>query len=395
MKQEYVVLRVPGSMRGGRKGLLSVAAARQGAADVRAETQLLSGRELSDVHRDPETIAAAPKMPIALVRPVICAADDAAASDEPDTGPVAWGLHSTKAADSPYTGKGVVVAVLDTGIDLEHAAFSSNPGRIVQKDFTGEGDGDQNGHGTHCAGTIFGDDVTGVRIGIARGIRQALIGKVLDRRGGGDTAQLLDGILWASRAGANVISMSLAFDFPGMVDRLMQSDGLKREPATSMTLASYRENVRLFDTLASLVAAQSQMFSKCIIVAAAGNESARPDYEIITAPPAAADGILSVGAIDRKSRVAPFSNAMPDVAAPGVDIRSAAAGGGLASMNGTSMATPHVAGIAALWLEKVMTSNPAFKANEVMGKLLGNASSDEIAAADRANVGSGCVVAPR
>jgi subtilisin family serine protease len=323
------------------------------------------------------------------------AANDAAPSDEPDSGPIAWGLQSTKVTDSKFTGEGVVVAVLDTGIDIEHAAFSSNPGRIEQKDFTGEGDGDQNGHGTHCAGTIFGDDIDGVRIGIARGIKQALIGKVLDHEGGGDTAQLLDGILWASRAGANVISMSLAFDFPGMVDRLMKNEGLKREAATSMTLASYRENVRLFDTLASLVAAQSQMFSKCIIVAAAGNESARPDYEIITAPPAAADGILSVGAIDRKSRVASFSNSNPDVAAPGVDIRSAAANGGLASMDGTSMATPHVAGIAALWLEKIMTSNPAFKANEVMSRLVGNASADNIAAADRANVGSGCVMAPR
>ena len=67
---------------------------------------------------------------------------------------------------------------------------------------TGEGNGDTHGHGTHCAGTIFGGTVGGVRIGIAPGIDRAFIGKVLDGGGGGSTDQILDGIMWAARSGA-------------------------------------------------------------------------------------------------------------------------------------------------------------------------------------------------
>ena len=78
---------------------------------------------------------------------------------------------------SSCTGNGIVVAVLDTGIDASHPAFAGV--EVIQKDFTGEGDGDQHGHGTHCAGTIFGRNVNGTRIGVAMGVKKALIGKVL------------------------------------------------------------------------------------------------------------------------------------------------------------------------------------------------------------------------
>jgi subtilisin family serine protease len=76
---------------------------------------------------------------------------------------------------SPFSGDGIVVAVLDTGIDASHPAFEGVD--IVQKDFTGEGVGDQHGHGTHCAGTIFGRTSEGTRIGVAPGVKKALIGK--------------------------------------------------------------------------------------------------------------------------------------------------------------------------------------------------------------------------
>jgi subtilisin family serine protease len=299
---------------------------------------------------------------------------------------------------SPFTGRGATVAVLDTGIEAGHEAFGGRT--IAQKDFTGEGDGDRNGHGTHVAGTIFGGPVGGVRIGVAPGLSRALVAKVLDAEGAGSTDGILDGMLWAIREGANVVSMSLGLDFPGMVAQLI-ARGVEPEPATSLALAAYRDNVRLFDAVAALARAHAGMFARCVLVAAAGNESRRPRFEIATAPPAAADGFVSVGALARAPgpaptfTVAPFSNALPDVAAPGVDVRSAKIGGGLQSMNGTSMATPHVAGVAALWFEKLAVSSPEFKFSELESRLVGTAVSAAIAPEDRADAGAGLVQAPQ
>jgi subtilisin family serine protease len=249
---------------------------------------------------------------------------------------------------------------------------------------------------------VFGGSVGGIRIGVAPGINKALIGKVLDRHGSGSTAQILDGLLWAVREGANVVSMSIGFDFPGLVRFLMEQEGLEPEPATSQALSAYRENVRLFDALAELVRAHSSMFSNATLIAASGNESDRPRYEIITAPPAAADGFISVGALWKKPGaglnlgVANFSNALPVVSAPGVGIRSARAGGGLVAMNGTSMATPHVAGVAALWLEQTRDVNPAAHIRQLEGRLIGNATLERITdPEDRTNAGAGLIQAPR
>jgi subtilisin family serine protease len=142
------------------------------------------------------------------------------------------------------------------------------------------------------------------------------------------------------------------------------------------------------------------MFAKTILIAAAGNESNRPTYEIATAPPAAADGFIAVGALrqisgpGRKYAVAPFSNALPVVSAPGVSIKSAKAGGGLTSLSGTSMATPHVAGVAALWLEQINSENPGAKIQQLEGRLIGSARLKDIVDADRPNAGAGIVQAP-
>jgi subtilisin family serine protease len=350
-----------------------------------------------DAREDPEALVVAPTMPVRLIAPLAAAgATDATAAD---SGSVTWGLEAMGVPTSPFTGNGATVAVLDTGIDAGHEAFRGRD--VVQKDFTGEGDGDRHGHGTHVAGTIFGGPVSGVRIGVAPGVSRALVGKVLDGRGSGSTDQILDGMLWALRQGANVISMSLGLDFPGMVAQLIRR-GLEPEPATSMALAAYRENVRLFDAVATLVRAHAGLFSKSIIVAAAGNESRRPRYEIATAPPAVADGILSVGALARAPGAPPayalayFSNALPDVAAPGVDVRSASLRGGLESMNGTSMATPHVAGVAALWLQKIQEANRDYKISELEARLVGTASAAGIHdGPDRADAGAGLVQAPQ
>jgi subtilisin family serine protease len=302
----------------------------------------------------------APAFDVRLIRPVDFGARRPAGAAAPS---VSWGVKAVGAVDCPFDGTGVTVAVLDTGIDRTHPAFKGID--ILEKDFTGEGDGDRHGHGTHCAGTICGRDVGKTRIGMARGVTRLLVGKVLGDKGGGGTDAIVDAMMWAIQEGAHVISMSLGMDFPGY-----QKDLVARkwpaEVATSMALEGYRQNVRLFDRIAELIADGDFLGRRALIVAATGNESRRDlssSYTIAKAPPAAADGFLSVGAVqptgnaEKPYKVAPFSNTKADVAAPGVDIWSARVGGGLRPLSGTSMATPHVAGVAALWAHKLLGEN--------------------------------------
>ena len=129
---------------------------------------------------------------------------------------------------SEFTGAGTRVAVLDTGIDRAHPAFAGID--ITEADFSGDGNGDRCGHGTHCAGTIFGRDVDGNRIGVARGVHSVLIGKILGDDGNGSTAAMYKGITWAIDKGAQVISMSVGFNFPGMVSTLISRAGRTISP---------------------------------------------------------------------------------------------------------------------------------------------------------------------
>jgi len=322
----------------------------------------------------------------------------AASRDVAAASGVQWGVRAVGADTSPFSGDGVVVAVLDTGIDPTHPAFTGVS--LLQKNFTEDvGGNDEHGHGTHCAGTIIGRDVGGTRIGVARGVRKALIGKVLGKTGGGASDQIVSAIQWAMENGANVISMSLGMDFPGFQKQLVDL-GFPAELATSRALEGYRKNVQLFDRLSGLVKSLSNMGSASILIAAAGNESKRdvsPDFKIAVSPPAVSEGLISVAALGLsadKFEVAPFSNTGAIVAGPGVNIVSARAGGGLISMDGTSMATPHVAGVATLWAEKLRNSGQ-LTAGLLTSRLIASGSTNQLASDfDPTDVGSGMVAAP-
>jgi subtilisin family serine protease len=287
--------------------------------------------------------------------------------------------------------------VLDTGIDPTHPAFAGL--RLIRKNFTTETEDDQHGHGTHCAGTIFGRDVNNKRIGVAHGVKTAVIGKILGEGGGGSDV-VMGAIEWALQNNSNIISMSIGIDFPGYVAELIKK-GIPPELATSIALEGYRANVHLFECLASLVKTRSAFLQPCLLIAAAGNESRRdvdPDFEVAVSPPAVADGIISVAALNIEQdglTIAPFSNVGARVAAPGVSVLSANNGGGLVTMSGTSMATPHVAGVAALWAQKLRESGQ-LTGQRFMDLLVGSATLAGLKEGFHpADVGVGIVKAPQ
>ncbi|NCQ93683.1 MAG: S8 family serine peptidase, partial [Microcystis aeruginosa LG13-03] len=231
-----------------------------------------------------------------------------------------WGLKATKAINSSgRSGRGINVAVLDTGMDLNHPDFF---GRSIQsKSFVpGEAVQDGQGHGTHCIGTACGfKDVNGRRYGVAY---EATIyaGKVLSNAGSGSQSWILAGMEWAIASRCAVISMSLG--------------NTVSTPSTA------------YETIG-----RRALQNGCLIIAAAGNH--RPGT---VGQPANSPSIMAVAAIDSNLRLASFScgsgtaqGANVDIAGPGVAIYSSVPMPRRYDVfNGTSMATPHVAGIAAL-----------------------------------------------
>lgn len=278
-----------------------------------------------------------------------------------------WGLQATKVPASRFTGKGIRVAVLDTGLDLGHPDFAGR--RVTSRSFVqGQAVQDGNGHGTHCIGTSCGPKRPGTlpRYGVAFEA-DIFAGKVLSNQGSGGDAGILAGIQWAVTNRCAIVSMSL---------------GARVMPGQSFS--------QVFEQAASRALAAGTL-----IIAAAGNESRRPQTVAPVAHPANCPSIMAVAALDSAFRVAPFSNqginpqgGQIDIAGPGVDVRSSWPRPTLYNtISGTSMATPHVAGIAALWAQ----SNAAFRGRALMSVLTQSARRLNLSARD---VGAGLVQAP-
>ncbi len=238
--------------------------------------------------------------------------------------PTAW--------DAGYDGKGVKVAVLDSGIDTTHPDLQKAV--TEAKDFSGTGStDDRSGHGTHVAATVAGSGARsgGLYKGVAPGA-EILNAKVLDDSGEGTDSSVIAGLEWAADQGAKVANLSLGqLDTPG------------QDPVET-AVNSLSEHKGL------------------LTVASVGNDG--PTAGTISTP-GSADSALTVGAVDGEDGIAEFSSTgptadstlKPDLTAPGVDIVSAKAAhgdmgdpaaDGYVTMSGTSMAAPHATGAAAI-----------------------------------------------
>ncbi len=304
------------------------------------------------------------------------------------------GLLAVNADTCPFTGQGVTVAVLDTGIDINHLAFKGK--RLAVRDFTGDGVDekdvtDKDGHGTHCAGTACGAVVGDVRVGVAPGVTKLCIGKVIGKDGG-TLEMMLKGMYWAVMdEKASVVSMSLGYDLPGNTERLIRS-GMSPALATQQAMRQQNDIIKGIATLRAFLESQRK---NVLFVAASGNESERPAFVLDSGLPAAE--LFSVGAVGLKAgkwEVASFSNARAQLVAPGIDVVSAAVGGGWATMSGTSMATPHVAGVAALWVEKLRGTGELTIPSSLHSALMANATKHPLANTDTVSIGAGMVQSP-
>lgn len=274
-------------------------------------------------------------------------------------------VNAPRAWEAGYEGTGTKVAVLDTGADAGHPDLAD---RIVaSENFTDSASTDDRvGHGTHTASTVGGSGAAGdgSMKGVAPGTSLA-VGKVLNDQGYGLDSWIIAGMEWAVAEQADVVSMSLGNSTVGDCTDPM-AEAAKRLSQNADTL----------------------------FVVAAGN--AGSNNETVSSP-GCVPGVLTVGAVDRDDTTAWFSSRgpvavihtlKPEIAAPGVDISAASAGGrgvyAYRTMSGTSMATPHVAGAAAI----VRQAHPDWTAQQIKAALVASArTGGKVAGADQTGGG--------
>ncbi|GGS49435.1 S8 family peptidase [Actinokineospora fastidiosa] len=254
-------------------------------------------------------------------------------------------IGAPSAWKSGYTGKGVTVAVLDTGVDATHPDLR---GRVAEiRNFTDESTRDTDGHGTHVAATIASRNER--YRGIAPDAR-LLVGKVCQANGCSESA-IIKGMRWAAERGAKVVNLSLGGPDAAGSDPLEQAvDRLSAQHGT-------------------------------LFVVAAGNDGSYGAETV--GSPASADAALAVGAVDRADARASFSARgprvrdaaiKPEILAPGVDVvaarsRHSFGTGAHTALSGTSMATPHVAGAAAILAQR----HPGWTGRQLKAALMGSA----------------------
>ncbi len=264
-----------------------------------------------------------PASPVRIIRPVRVSA----AKLEHE---LTWGIQSLNVQrlwDKGIRGKGILVGHLDTGVDGKHPALKGaihafaefdSLGRRIDREPSQAVDSDQ--HGTHTAGTIAGREVGGHAIGVAP---ESQLASAMVIEGGNVIARILGGMDWSIEKQVRVLSMSLGF--PGWVEDFLPLTQILR-----------RRNI--------------------LPVFAVGNEG-----PVTSRSPGNYPEALSVGAHDSNKLVADFSSSqrfnrkkdpiVPDLVAPGVGVVSCVPGKRYAEMDGTSMATPHIAGLAALLMQ--------------------------------------------
>lgn len=261
--------------------------------------------------------------------PASIASTDVSAPLSPNLTQVRWDTYMANPLFKGIDGHGITIAILDTGIDASHAAFAGN--RILyQHDFV-DGDDiaqDDNGHGTHVASIAGGYDA-GTYAGMATGVNFVVL-KVLDADGSGSGYNLLQALHWVNDNAAtyniSAINMSIGF---GVNDRVARHD--------------------------FMTSALKALSDKGIVsVGAAGNDYQYDQREGVDYPGSdpyswAVGAVHSSGAFtDHLAWFSQRSSSLMDIAAPGVDVTGAKAGGGYIAYSGTSMATPEVTGAVAL-----------------------------------------------